>query len=83
MICRQCQVKVLNPDKSPAEHVDVLIDVPSRSDIVAKAGVTGANGIARVTLNLVQTTADLTIRVCLVIITQRVLESFMLSLRQI
>lgn len=65
-----CQVKVTNPDKSPAENVDVLVDVPSRSDIQPKTGTTGVNGIARVTLNMVQTTQDLSIRVCVATFTQ-------------
>ncbi|XP_075896440.1 complement C3-like [Nelusetta ayraudi] len=55
-------VKVVNPDKTPAKNVDVMVDVPSESDIQTKLGTTDTNGLARVTLNIIQTTADLTIR---------------------
>lgn len=53
-----------------------MVDVPSQSDIQPKSGTTDANGLARVTLNIVQTTVDLTIRVCPVMCTQRVCENF-------
>lgn len=52
-----------NPDKTPAEYVDVQVNVPSESDIQTKSGTTDSNGLARITLNMVQTTKALTIRV--------------------
>lgn len=53
-----------------------MVDVPSESDIQTKSGTTDTNGLARVTLNIIQTAADLTIRVCPIMCTQRVCESF-------
>lgn len=53
------QVEVLNPDKTPANNVKVVVD-PDGVE-----GSTGANGLARLTINSEATAAELVINVSL------------------
>lgn len=58
-LCLWWQVEVLNPDETPAQGVDVVID-PGQVE-----GCTAANGMARITINIGDVKQPLTISVSL------------------